>query len=269
MELKYYQVDTFTDKLFGGNPAKVVQLEIWLEDELLQNIARENSVDATAFFVINGEDIELRWFTPDLELDLCGHATLAAAHILIELIGFDRKAIEFNTKCGKLFVHVENDLYVMDLPKRKPLKAELPNFIKDSLNKQPKEVLKSRDYILVYENESDVRNIKIDKNIFDKENIDPGGVAITAKGDEVDFVSRFFIPQATIFEDPATGSLHASLTPYWSEKLNKKEMIALQLSSRLGKLFCTNLNDRVLIAGKAKTYSEGIIKLATTLNMKF
>ncbi|MDY8137477.1 PhzF family phenazine biosynthesis protein [Aquimarina sp. 2201CG5-10] len=264
MELKYCQIDTFTDKLFGGNPAKVVQLEIWLEDELLQNIAKENSVDATAFFVIDGEDIELRWFTPDLELDLCGHATLATAHVLTEF-GFDRKTIEFNTKCGKLYVHVENDLYVMNLPQRKPVKAELPNFIKDSLNKQPKEVLKSRDYILVYEKENDVRNIKIDKNIFDKENIDPGGVAITAKGNEVDFVSRFFIPQATIFEDPVTGSLHASLTPYWSETLNKKEMIAFQLSSRQGKLYCTNLKDRVLIAGKAKTYSEGVIKLATTM----
>ena len=265
MELKYYQVDTFTDKLFGGNPAKVVQLERWLDDELLQNIARENAVDATSFFVINENDIEVKWFTPDLELDLCGHATLATAHVLIELLGFDKNTITFSSISGPLYVEFEKGFYVMNLPERKPVKAKLPDFIKDSLNKQPKEVLKSRDYILVYENESDVRNIKINKNTFDKENIDPGGVAITAKGDHSDFVSRFFIPQATIFEDPVTGSLHASLTPYWSETLGKKEMIAFQLSSRTGNLYCTNLKDRVLIAGRAKTYSEGIIKLDTTM----
>lgn len=261
MELKYYQVDTFTDESFNGNPAKVVQLKKWLNDELLQNIARENSIDATAFFVIKENDIELRWFTPDLELDLCGHATLATAYVLIGLVGFDKNTVKFSSKSGELSVYLKNDLYVMNLPRRKPVKAKLPNFIKDSLNKQPKEILKSRDYILVYENESDVSNIKIDKNIFDKENIDPGGVAITAKGDNSDFVSRFFIPQGTIFEDPVTGSLHATLTPYWSEVLNKKEMIATQLSSRKGRLYCTDLDSRVLIAGKAKTYSEGIIKI--------
>ncbi|WP_394751078.1 PhzF family phenazine biosynthesis protein [Spongiimicrobium salis] len=261
MELKYYQVDTFTDQLFGGNPAKVVQLERWLDDALLQNIARENAVDATAFFVIHENDIALKWFTPDLELDLCGHATLATAHILIQRAACDKKTIEFSSKSGKLYVEFENDLYVMNLPRRKPVKAKLPHFIKDALHQQPKEVLKSRDYILVYESESDVKNIKIDKNIFDKGNIDPGGVAITAKGDNSDFVSRFFIPQATIFEDPVTGSLHASLTPYWSQVLDKKEMIATQLSSRQGKLYCTDLDDSVLIAGKAKTYSEGIIKI--------
>ena len=261
MKLYYYQIDAFTDKLFGGNPAKVVKLNEWLEDKLLQNIARENSVDATAFFINSGEVIELRWFTPDLELDLCGHATLATAHVLTTILGYNKNKITFNTNSGPLYVHVENDMYVMNLPQRNPVKTELPNFIKESLNKQPKEILKSRDYILVYENENDVRNIKIEKNIFDQENIDPGGVAITAKGNNSDFVSRFFIPQATIFEDPVTGSAHASLIPYWSNVLNKKEMSAIQLSTRKGKLFCTSKEDRVLIAGKAKTYSEGIIRM--------
>lgn len=259
MKLNYYQIDAFTDKIFGGNPAKVVQLNEWLEDELLQNIAKENSVDATAFFIVNGDNIELRWFTPDLELDLCGHATLATAHVLTTILGFKKSKIIFNTKSGKLFVHAENERYVMDLPKRNPVKTELPNFIKESLNKQPKEVLKSRDYILVYETEQDVRSIKIDKSIFDKGNIDPGGVSITAKGDNSDFVSRFFIPQATIFEDPVTGSAHASLIPYWSNVLNKKEMSAIQLSARKGKLFCTSKEDRVLVAGKAKTFSTGTL----------
>jgi len=261
VKLNYYQIDAFTDKIFSGNPAKVVQLNEWFEDGLLQNIARENSVDATAFFINKGDNIELRWFTPDLELDLCGHATIATAHVLTTILDYNKDKIVFNTKSGQLYVHVENDMYVMDLPQRNPVKVELPNFIKASLNKQPTEVLKSRDYILVYETEQDVRNIKIDKSIFDKENIDPGGVAITAKGNDSDFVSRFFIPQATIFEDPVTGSAHASLIPYWSKVLNKKEMSAIQLSTRKGKLFCTSKEDRVLIAGKAKTYSDGIIKI--------
>ena len=261
MELNYYQIDAFTDKIFSGNPAIVVQLEEWLDDILLQNIARENSVDATAFFIDRGDTIELRWFTPDLELDLCGHATLATAHALKTILGYNKNKLTFDTKSGLLYVQVVNDMYVMDFPVRNPVKTELPNFIKKSLSKQPKEILKSRDYILVYENESDVRNIEIDKNLFDKENIDPGGVAITAKGENSDFVSRFFIPQATIFEDPVTGSVHASLIPYWSRILNKREMSAIQLSNRKGKLLCTNLEDRVLIAGKAKTYSEGIIRI--------
>lgn len=259
MKLNYYQIDAFTDKIFGGNPAKVVQLNEWLEDELLQRIAKENSVDATAFFINSGKKIELRWFTPDLELDLCGHATLATAHVLLSILGYSKSKILFDTKSGPLYVHVENDRYVMDLPQRNPAKAELPKFIKESLSKQPKAVLKSRDYILVYESEQEVRDIKIDKSVFDKGNIDPGGVVVTAKGDHADFVSRFFIPQATIFEDPVTGSSHASLIPYWGNVLNKKEMTAIQLSSRKGTLHCTNNGDRVLIAGKAKTYSEGTL----------
>ena len=261
MKLNYYQIDTFTDIIFSGNPAMVVELTEWLDDSLLQNIAKENSVDATAFFINNVDTIELRWFTPDLELDLCGHATLATAHALKTILDYGKNKITFNTKSGALYVKVKNDQYEIDLPERNPVRVELPSFIKNALNKQPKEVLKSRDFILVYENEDDVRNIKIDKNIFDKENIDPGGVAITAKGNDVDFVSRFFIPQATIFEDPVTGSAHASLTPYWSKVLKKSELSAMQLSARTGKLLCTSKKGRVLIAGNAKTYSEGFITI--------
>lgn len=261
MKLNYYQVDAFTDKIFGGNPAIVVQLSEWLADEILQNIARENSVDATAFFIDSGEHIELRWFTPDLELDLCGHATLATAHVLITILNYKNSKITFRTKSGKLYVHSENGMYIMDFPERTPILTSLPGFIEKSLSKQPKEILKSRDYILVYESENDVKNIKIDKKIFDQENIDPGGVVITAKGENSDFVSRFFIPQATIFEDPVTGSAHASLIPYWSKILNKKEMFAIQLSERKGELFCSSKEERVLIAGKAKTYSEGVLRI--------
>ncbi|WP_237274562.1 PhzF family phenazine biosynthesis protein [Tenacibaculum ovolyticum] len=257
MTLNYYHVDAFTDKIFGGNPAIVVELDEWLDDELLQNITKENSVDATAFFIQKEEEIELRWFTPDLELDLCGHATLATAHVLRTVNAHKNNTITFNTNSGYLHVHFKNDMYVMDLPKREPIKTELPSFIKKSLSKQPKEVLKSRDYVLIYDNEEDVKNIEIDRAFFDSENIDPGGVIITSAGNSSDFVSRFFIPQATIFEDPVTGSAHASLIPYWSKKLNKKDMLAIQLSARKGELFCTDHGDRVLISGKAKTYASG------------
>jgi len=239
MELKYYQVDAFAENIFEGNPAKVVQLNYWLDDEILQKIAKENAVDATAFFIENNDFVDLRWFTPEM--------------------GSTNEEIKFQTKSGALYVRFDGEKYIMNVPNRNPIKSDLPDFIRESLSEQPKEVLKSRDYILVYEYEEQVRNIEIDKSIFDSDNIDPGGVAITAKGDKSDFVSRFFIPQATIFEDPVTGSLHASLIPYWSRILNKNEMFAIQLSSRQGKLYCTNLEDRVLIGGNARTYSTGKI----------
>ena len=258
---EYAHIDAFTNELFHGNPAIVVKLEHWPDDKVLLNIAKENAVDATAFFIINTNDIHLRWFTPDLELDLCGHATLATSHALKEIFGYTKSKIKFKTISGNLFVSIKDDMYSMDFPERMPVPVELPEFISKAVNKQPLEVLKSRDYILVYDSETDVREIKIDKKIFDTTNIDPGGVVITAKGNNSDFVSRFFIPQATIFEDPVTGSAHASLIPYWSKVLHKKEMVAKQISQRGGELFCTNLGDRVLIAGRAKTYSTGTLNL--------
>jgi len=259
MKLELYQVDAFTDKLFGGNPACVVPLEEWLPDELILNIAKENAVAETAFFVANKNDFHLRWFTPEFEMDLCGHATLATAHVIKSIHNYPGDEIIFQSNSGELRVTVSNNLYTLDFPSRKPEPASLPAFIKDSLDRQPVEVLKSRDYVLVYASEEDVRQIKIDRQVMDKVNIDPGGVIVTAKGNSVDFVSRFFTPQASIFEDPVTGSAHCSLIPYWSEKLEKKEMIAMQLSDRVGKLFCTNKNGRVLIAGYAKTYAAGYL----------
>lgn len=266
MKLKYYHINTFTENVFLGNPAKVVQLNQWLKDEVLQKIAMENIVDATAFFIAKDESIEIRWFTPDLELDLCGHATIAAAHVIMMYVYPESKIVDFNSNSGRIQVKKERQRYVMNLPQRKPIKTELPDFIRKSLNIEPIKALKSRDYILVYKNESDIKDIRIDRKIFDSENIDPGGVAITAKGNKVDFVSRFFVPQATIFEDSVTGSLHSSLVPYWSEILKKKDLLAVQMSPRGGKLYCTNLNDRVLISGNAFTYSEGVINMSTILN---
>ena len=257
MKLDLYQIDAFTDELFAGNPACVVPLKNWLPDELLFKIAKENAVPETAFFIIKEEKVHLRWFTPDVEMDLCGHATLASAHVLKEILKYLKDEIVFESLSGELKVKAENGLYTLDFPRRKPVEAELPQIIEAALNLQPQKVLKARDYVLVYENESDIQNIKIDRPIFDQINLDPGGVIVTAKGDHCDFVSRFFTPQASILEDPVTGSAHCSLTPYWSEQLNKKEMNAMQLSERQGKLVCVDKGERVLISGRAKTYSIG------------
>jgi PhzF family phenazine biosynthesis protein len=257
MKLSLYQVDAFTDQLFKGNPACVVPLSEWMPDEMLLNIAKENAVAETAFFIDDGETVQLRWFTPEIEMDLCGHATLAAAHVLKTMLLYPKNTIVFNTASGTLNVTVDKNLYTLDFPSRKPMPAALPTIIKSALNIQPGEILKSRDFVLVYETEAEIRNIKIDKQIFDKINLDPGGVIVTAKGDDCDFVSRFFTPQSSILEDPVTGSAHCSLIPYWSGKLNKKNMTAKQLSERTGKLICVDNDERVLITGEAKTYSVG------------
>lgn len=266
MKLEIYQVDAFTDQIFGGNSACVVPLGEWLPDEMLLKIARENAVAETAFFVPcsatkqkdrEAADFNLRWFTPEIEMDLCGHATLAAAHILKNVLHFAGDYMVFHSRSGILQVSAENDLYTLDFPSRVPVKAELPSIIKEALGEQPSEVLLSRDFVLVYSTEQAVRDIKINRQIVDQVNLDPGGIIVTAPGDHCDFVSRFFTPQASIFEDPVTGSAHCSLIPYWSKRLHKKKMIALQLSDRVGKLFCEDKGERVLIAGKAKTYLVG------------
>jgi PhzF family phenazine biosynthesis protein len=257
VKYKLYQIDAFTDTIFGGNPACVVPLDNWLPDEILLKIAKENAVAETAFFVDKGEKIHLRWFTPEIEMDLCGHATLATAHSLATILDYKKDEIIFETLSGDLIVKVENGHYKMDFPSRMPVADILPPTISKSLNIQPKEILKSRDYVLVYENETEIRNIKIDRQLFDQINLDPGGVIVTAIGDNCDFVSRFFTPQASILEDPVTGSAHCSLIPFWAKRLNKKELNAQQVSERLGKLYCENKVDRVIISGQAKTYSIG------------
>ena len=257
MKYTINQVDAFTDTVFGGNPACVVRLDNWLPDEILLKIAKENAVAETAFFVDKGEKIHLRWFTPEIEMDLCGHATLATAHSLATILDCKKDEIVFETLSGDLIVKIENGYYKMDFPSRMPIADILPDTISKSLNIQPKEILKSRDYVLVYENEAEIRNIKIDRQLFDQINLDPGGVIVTAVGDNCDFVSRFFTPQASILEDPVTGSAHCSLIPFWAKRLNKKELYAQQVSERLGKLYCEDKGDRVIISGTAKTYSIG------------
>ncbi|MDG1038387.1 MAG: PhzF family phenazine biosynthesis protein [Polaribacter sp.] len=257
MKFELYQIDAFTDTIFGGNPACVVPLDNWLPDEILLKITRENAVAETAFFVDKGDKIHLRWFTPEIEMDLCGHATLATAHCLKSILNYPKDRIVFETLSGDLIVSIKNDSYSLDFPSRMPVACELPEIIKKSLNIQPKEILKARDYMLVYDSKQEIENIKIDRQIFDQINLDPGGVIVTAKGENCDFVSRFFTPQASILEDPVTGSAHCSLIPFWSLRLGKEKLNAIQISDRVGELQCLNKKDRVIISGKAKTYSIG------------
>ncbi|MDB2538995.1 PhzF family phenazine biosynthesis protein [Flavobacteriales bacterium] len=257
MKLPIFQIDAFSDKVFGGNPACVVPLENWLQDEVLLKIAQENAVAETAFFVKKENNFHLRWFTPDIEMDLCGHATLATAHCILSELKLESEKVIFETLSGKLEVSLNNGRYLMDLPRRDPIAATLPDEIKNALNIQPKKVLKARDYLLVYENQKEIEDIVVNREVFDQINLNLGGVIVTAKGDHCDFVSRFFTPQATILEDPVTGSAHCTLTPYWSNELLKKRMNAQQISERKGELFCELKKDKVEISGKAVTFSLG------------
>lgn len=261
MNIPIYQADAFTDKLYGGNPAAVCPLESWLPDETMQKIAAENNLAETAFFVKSEKGYLLRWFTPEYEIDLCGHATLATAHILYTQLGYNDAAIHFETvKAGILTVTRDGDKYTLDFPSRPPQPVALPMDLINALGgKIPVEVLKSRDYFVVYENEQDIRDIQPDFNLLAK--IDTIGVIVTAEGDadDVDFVSRFFAPAAGIPEDPVTGSAHCNLIPYWADMLEKDKLHAYQISARKGELWCELKGDRVLMSGKAVTYLKGEI----------
>jgi PhzF family phenazine biosynthesis protein len=259
MKLPIYQADAFTDQLFGGNPAAVVPLTQWLSAPEMQKIAVENNLAETAFFIPQGENFELRWFTPELEIDLCGHATLATAHIIFTELGYQKDIIHFHTlKAGTLTVTKKDDLYTLDFPSRPPLICELPEGLLAAIGgKTPIEVLSSRDHMLVYETEADILALKPDFAALAK--IDLMGIIVTAKGNKSDFVSRFFIPAAGINEDPVTGSAHCNLIPYWAEKLGKNKLHAYQVSARRGELWCELKGERVLMAGKAVTYLKGEI----------
>ncbi len=261
MKHQIFQVDSFTNEVFKGNPACVVPLKEWLPDDILLQIAKENAVAETAFFIQDGDVFHLRWFTPELEMDLCGHATLATAHVIKSELNYSSDKIFFKTLSGNLSVSFDDDFYFLDFPSRKAVKTILPQEIKSALNIQPREVYKSRDYMLVYDNEEELHNIQIDRLIFDKINLGIGGVIITAKGNTSDFVSRFFTPQASILEDPVTGSAHCTLIPFWSELLCKKQLTAFQISERGGALLCENNGDRVLIGGQAIVFSKGCFNI--------
>ena len=259
MNLPIYQVDAFTSKLFGGNPAAVCPLEYWLEDGILQSIAAENNLSETAFFVKKENYYELRWFTPETEVDLCGHATLASAYVIFNLLKSETEKIIFQTKSGKLEVTKRNNLLVMNFPSRKPVAAEITEGLIEAIGKAPKGVLQSRDLLLLYETEEDVLSLQPDFALLKK--IDCFGYIATAKGNEVDFVSRFFAPKEGINEDPVTGSAHSTLIPFWAERLGKNELLGRQISKRGGELFCKLLGDRVEIAGNGVLYLTGFIKI--------
>lgn len=261
MQIQIFQVDAFSERVFGGNYAAVCPLADWPDDDLLRAIAAENNLPETAFFVRRGGQYHLRWFTPEIEMDLCGHATLAAAHVLFQHLNHSSDEVVFQSASGPLVVKRRDQLFEMDFPARPPQPAPLPDVIARGIGRQPQEVLKARDYVLVYENEAVVRNIAPDVALLNTINLDPGGIIVTAPGDAVDFVSRFFTPQASIFEDPVTGSAHCSLTPYWASRLGKNQLRARQISQRGGALFCTHKGERVLIAGHATTYLKGIINI--------
>ena len=259
--LDLYQIDAFTNTVFGGNPACVVPLTSWLPDETLLKITQENAVAETAFFVAKEDTFHLRWFTPEVEMDLCGHATLSTAHCLYAHLGYSKKIIYFETVSGQLKVRCEEGFYKMEFPTREGIPAVLPASILNALNIAPKEVYKSRDYLLVYEAQKDVESIAIERSIFDKINLDPGGVIVTAPGNTCDFVSRFFTPQASILEDPVTGSAHCTLVPYWAKKFRKKEMKALQISERGGEIGCIYNEENVVLSGSAITVEVGFISI--------
>lgn len=258
MELKIYQADAFADAVFSGNPAAVVPLAEWLPDSMMQNIALENNLSETAFFVDEPEGLRIRWFTPAAEVRLCGHATLASAHILFNHLGFTGDVISFNSLSGVLKVERSEGLLWLDFPASKLTRVEIPKNLQKAVGAEPLECWRGRDdFMLIFENEETIRSISPDfAAILESE---CRGLIVTAPGDEADFVSRFFAPRVGVNEDPVTGSAHTMLIPYWSEKLGKPEMRARQVSKRGGSLHCVALGHRVKIGGKAVTYFEGRI----------
>jgi PhzF family phenazine biosynthesis protein len=259
MNLKIFQVDAFTSKPFGGNPAAIVPLDEWLPAETMQSIALENNLSETAFFVCEGDHYALRWFTPTFEIDLCGHATLAAAFVIFNVLGTDEQILKFQTKSGQLTVEKQGDRLVLDFPSRPATVCDVPAGLIEAIGGRPKVVLKSRDYMLVYDTEDEVR--AINPNFAEILKIPTHAVIVTAPGKDSDFVSRFFAPEVGVFEDPVTGSAHCTLIPYWARRLGKTEFFARQVSARGGELFCELRGDRVKIGGNATLYMKGEISV--------
>lgn len=260
MKIRLFQVDAFARRLFEGNPAAVCPLEAWLEDDLLQAIAEENNLSETAFFVPAGTGFELRWFTPLAEVDLCGHATLASAHVLFEELGYAETVIRFATRSGELRVERRNGLLAMDFPARAPLPCAAPSALVGGLGAQPAEVLAADDYVVVFDSEAAVRALAPDMARLRELGL--RGVCATAPGaGAVDFVSRFFAPAVGVPEDPVTGSAHCQLAPYWAARLGKNRLRARQVSTRGGDVACELRGDRVILAGGAVTFMQGEIDL--------
>ena len=260
MQIPIYQIDAFTDRLFAGNPAAVCPLDDWLPDAVMQAIALENNLSETAFLVPEAEGLyRLRWFTPAIEVPLCGHATLASAHLVLSRLTPERDSVAFNTLSGRLEVRRDGARLAMDLPVDPPAAAEAPSGLAAALGVTPVEVRKGRYWLAVLADEGEVR--ELDPDIGALARIPPGNVAVTAPGREVDFVSRFFAPGAGVSEDPVTGSAHCLLTPYWAKRLGRRRLTARQLSARGGELVCALSGDRVQLSGACAFYMEGRIEL--------
>jgi len=256
-----YQVDAFTDKLFGGNPAAVCILDNWLDEQLMQSIAAENNLAETAFIVKTEQGYDIRWFTPTVEVDLCGHATLASAHVVFNYLGGQNEIAFHSGRSGALKVTRSGDMLTLDFPADEMKAIETPFDLAKGLGMQPLETFRGKtDLMAVLETEEQVTGLEPHFGIL--ASLECRGVIVTARGDNSDFVSRFFAPQSGIDEDPVTGSAHTSLTPYWSEKLGKKELTAVQLSKRRGYLTCKNAGSRVEISGNAVTYLTGQIEVS-------
>jgi PhzF family phenazine biosynthesis protein len=253
--IPYYHVDAFTSSVFAGNPAGVCLLADWLPDALLQSIAAENNLSETAFVVPRGERWGLRWFTPALEIDLCGHATLASAHVLFDHLGCQAPCVEFQTLSGALTVSRADGLLTLDFPSRPGVACETPRDLVEGLGARPVATFKARDYLAVFDTEDDVRTLAPDMAALMR--LDCLGVIATAPGRDSDFVSRFFGPRAGVPEDPVTGSAHCTLIPYWSRRLGRARLHARQVSARGGELWCEDRGDRVDIGGRAVTYATG------------
>jgi len=259
MELTLYQIDAFTDQVFKGNPAAVCPLTAWLPDELMQSIAAENNLSETAFFVPEEEAYAIRWFTPAAEVDLCGHATLASAWVLFNCLGFEGDRVRFTSRSGPLSVSRDGDGLVMDFPAHPPHPCTTPIEIVEAFGMTPVECLQHDDYLVIFDDEETV--LRADPKIDILAGLDSRGVIISAPSDEYDFVSRFFAPAVGIPEDPVTGSAHTQLTPYWAARLGKQQLRAKQVSARGGELNCTLQGERVLIAGHAIKYLQGVLEV--------
>jgi len=260
MVRKIFVVDAFAEDRFKGNPAAVVPLEAWLPDPVLQNIAMENNLSETAFVVPEGDAYQIRWFTPMVEVSLCGHATLASAHVLFSHLGYEKERVVFRSRSGELRVTRKEGMIVLDFPSDPPLPVEPPKLLKEIFGVMPTETLQGRDLIAVYDDEISICGASPDIALIRQ--LDVFALIITARGRKVDFVSRFFAPREGVPEDPVTGSAHTELVPYWSKKLGKTKLLAQQCSPRGGILHCEDKGDRVLIGGKAITYLEGSISLS-------
>jgi PhzF family phenazine biosynthesis protein len=258
MQLPIYQVDAFTSKLFGGNPAAVCPLEEWLPDDTLQAIAAENNLSETAYYVAQGGRYHLRWFTPGREVDLCGHATLATAHVILNILDSKADQVAFDSRSGELTVKRDNDRLAMDFPSRPPKPCDPPEGMLDALGGEPLEFLRGQYYLAVYGSQAEVRELEPDFRAL--AGMDDA-VIVTAPGDDVDFVSRFFAPGYGINEDPVTGSAHCTLVPFWTERQCKWWFEARQISARGGDLHCEEHGDRVTIAGQSVLYLTGTIEV--------